>query len=455
MNQSYLAPADITLSADAAIANGAIGRVEFFKNGSLAGTSYTAPYSLTLVAQPTGNYSLYARAYDTGGKSVFSPTTTVSVVDPPGLAVYLKTPVANAYYTIGSGLQFNAIATYPGGTIARVEFYDGSTYLGKDTSTPYYYTWSTAPAGTHTLTARAIGGDGRVVASPPVSVTVGPTNQPPYVSLVYPTDGSTVVATSALTLQTDASDSDGNLSQVEYYQGGVRLGSTSVSPYSFDWQGVPVGNHSLSARAYDSAGASYTSTPVSFSVALGESWQHQDVGDFALPGSTTSDGSTGTWTIRAAGSDIWGTDDSFRYVYRPLSGDGSLVARVNRLDNTHAWAKAGVMIREGLASTSRNATIALTPANGVAFQYRAASGGRSSSVQAAGKQAPYWLKLERKGTTFSGYYSSNGSQWTLLGSCTLALAKEISIGLAVTSHNSAALTTAVFTDVVFIAAPVS
>jgi hypothetical protein len=42
---------------------------------------------------------------------------------------------------------------------------------------------------------------------------------------------------------------------------------------------------------------------------------------------------------------VWGTADAFRYVYRPLTGDGTIVARVASLAGIHDWVKVGVMIR--------------------------------------------------------------------------------------------------------------
>ena len=77
-------------------------------------------------------------------------------------------------------------------------------------------------------------------------------------------------------------------------------------------------------------------------------WLSADVGNVGQPGSDSRAG--GTVTIHASGGDIWGNADAFRFVSMRLSGDGQLTARVVGLENTDAWAKAGVMIRETLTA---------------------------------------------------------------------------------------------------------
>ena len=72
-------------------------------------------------------------------------------------------------------------------------------------------------------------------------------------------------------------------------------------------------------------------------------WQTANIGATSGGGAGESGG---TFTVTGAGADIWGTTDAFRYVYRTLTGDGTIVARVMSVQNLNAWTKAGVMIRE-------------------------------------------------------------------------------------------------------------
>jgi hypothetical protein len=174
-------------------------------------------------------------------------------------------------------------------------------------------------------------------------------------------------------------------------------------------------------------------------------WQQADIGSVSLAGDAGE--SSGTFTVSASGADIWNAFDEFHYVYQPLSGDGTIVARVASLQETDPWAKAGVMIRQSLASNSPHAMTAVTAANGVAFQRRESTGAPSLHTPGAAVGAPYWVKLVRAGNTFSGYSSADGVNWTTIGSDTIAMASNVYVGLAVTSHHDGVACTATLDNV--------
>ncbi len=189
-------------------------------------------------------------------------------------------------------------------------------------------------------------------------------------------------------------------------------------------------------------------------------WTTQDVTMLSLwfkgnpPGFI--EGPTGTYTIAATGSDIWDEADEFRYVYKQLSGPGTIEAQVLSVENTDPWAKAGVMIRETLEPGSKFAAVYITPGNGCRFQARTntdASATSDTSV-ATNKQkainAPYWVKLERDAADkFKGYYSSNGTSWRAMAwnPQTISMNTDVYIGLALTSHDRYATCVAEFSDV--------
>ncbi len=188
-----------------------------------------------------------------------------------------------------------------------------------------------------------------------------------------------------------------------------------------------------------------TATPTPTMAPLPNPWQHGDVGSVGQTGSATYSG--GTFTVDGGGADIWETADEFHYVYQTLNGDGTITARVSSLENTNAWAKAGVMIRETLNAGSKHAFMAITPGNGLAFQRRTTTGGTSSHTSGGTASAPYWVRLTRSGNTFTGYASSDGTTWTQVGSATISMSSSVIVGLAVTSHNDATLATGMFDNV--------
>jgi regulation of enolase protein 1 (concanavalin A-like superfamily) len=155
----------------------------------------------------------------------------------------------------------------------------------------------------------------------------------------------------------------------------------------------------------------------------------------------------GVFTVSASGNDIWNMADAFQFVYETNGGDCAIIARVPSVQNTNAWSKAGVMIRESLASNAANAFIAVTPGNGVLFQYRSSTGGTSISNNVTGISAPYWVKLTRSGNTFTGYCSPDGTNWTQQGTATFTMASTAYVGLAVTARNNSSLCAATFDNV--------
>jgi regulation of enolase protein 1 (concanavalin A-like superfamily) len=166
-----------------------------------------------------------------------------------------------------------------------------------------------------------------------------------------------------------------------------------------------------------------------------------DAGDVGWQGSSSYAG--GSYTVVGSGIDIWNNADSFHYVYRSISGDCTNIVRVASLQNSDPWAKAGLMIRENLNQDSVNIFEAISSQNGSLFSYRGVTGGASSSSSGSGA-APYWAKLVRIGNTFTGYGSSDGSNWNQVGSATVAMATNVFVGLAVTAHNNVRTNAAVF-----------
>jgi hypothetical protein len=102
--------------------------------------------------------------------------------------------------------------------------------------------------------------------------------------------------------------------------------------------------------------ASYPpSSSLNSSSTLLNPWQDTDIGSAALSGSTSQTSPT-DFTLNGGGGDIWGNSDTLHYVYRPLVGDGSIIAQVASQAYSSPWAKAGVMIRESLDPSSTQAS---------------------------------------------------------------------------------------------------
>ncbi|MFC1637356.1 hypothetical protein ACFL5Z_21255, partial [Planctomycetota bacterium] len=143
--------------------------------------------------------------------------------------------------------------------------------------------------------------------------------------------------------------------------------------------------------------------------------------------------------------------DEFHFAYKTLTGAGSITARVVSVQNTNAWAKAGVMIRETLDADSRHAFACITPNNGVASQGRVETGGASYTANETGITAPHWVRLTRDlAGNFTVSHSANGTTWEAVAAATpqnIQMASNVYIGLALTSHDAALICEAVFSNV--------
>jgi N-acetylneuraminic acid mutarotase len=173
-------------------------------------------------------------------------------------------------------------------------------------------------------------------------------------------------------------------------------------------------------------------------------WEARDVGDVGLAGNASQ--ANNVYTVQGAGDDIFGTRDAFQFVYQPMHGDGEMLARVTGVQNTDAWAKAGVMIRESLSPHSAQAMMVLTPAQGSSFQDRVSTAGMTSFTNPV-DPAANWLRIVRSGNSFTGYRSVNGHDWLVSGTVTIPMSSTAYVGLVVTSHNHTLLNTSTFDHV--------
>ncbi|GAA4276161.1 hypothetical protein GCM10022259_08850 [Aquimarina mytili] len=312
----------INITANASDSNGNITRVEFYNGSALLGEDTTVPYAYTWNNASAGSYSIIAKAYDNeGASSTSSISITVNGIGNNKLpTVSITSPEDGATFTAGTVINISATASDADGTISKVEFFDGDTLLGEDTSAPYRYDWSTASEGNHLIEVKATDNDNGV-NSASVSITVNGSgsscnapayvhgtiytrgdrvsyqeneyeakwwtqnNDPvtnrenvwtligpcsgggtaPQVSITSPTNGQSFVQGNSVTISANASDSDGTVSKVEFYVDGNIIAEDTTAPYATNWTAT-LGNHNLTAKAIDNDNQTTTSTTISISV---------------------------------------------------------------------------------------------------------------------------------------------------------------------------------------------
>ena len=220
------------------------------------------------------------------------------------------------------------------------------------------------------------------------------------------------------------------------------VGSTTVTMAASATVGLAVTSHNTSLRNIATFDSVAVTVPATSGVPAG--WSSQDIGSVGLSGSMAYSG--GVFTVVGSGADIWGTADAFRYAYRTLAGDGQIVARVTAVQNTNGYAKAGVMLRAGLAAGDAHVILDLLPSGSVEFMKRSATGASTSYLAGGTQAAPCWLRLVRVGSTVTASISADGATWRTVGSTTVGFGSAY-VGLGVTSHNTTLRNTSTFDNV--------
>ena len=198
-------------------------------------------------------------------------------------------------------------------------------------------------------------------------------------------------------------------------------------------------------RATDSSSATDEAELRITVVGLPLPWVTGDIGTGMLASSASC--SAGTFTQAGSGK-FGGTSDKFCFTYQTLSGDGEIIAKVSSLQNTGTSSRVGVMIRDSLATNSRQVFMGLTSTNAYRWVRRTSTGGSNSTTSSSTGTVPNtWVRLVRSGSTITASKSVNGTLWTTVGSTTVTMATNCYIGLAVTSGSSTTLNTSQFSNV--------
>jgi hypothetical protein len=209
---------------------------------------------------------------------------------------------------------------------------------------------------------------------------------------------------------------------------------------------------------------------------LPEDFTAKDIGGVDTPGSTTYDKATGAFTVTASGSDVWGSEDGFRYTYTQLKGDGQISARILSQEggNTSGWGRNGLMIRESDQADARHLIMCLgsqpeTPggvdpwsSNGQFFSIRRINSGtgdysfnttlgdfpnfdqEARHGDIGRRELPIWVRIQRRGNLITTYVSPDGKIWSsqivpqTLGN--VPLPDTMLVGLAVSGQGQAVAT---------------
>jgi len=146
----------------------------------------------------------------------------------------------------------------------------------------------------------------------------------------------------------------------------------------------------------------------------------------------------GQWLTYSRGKDIFGTNDSFNFVFREITGDFDLVLRIQHIGFKNEWTRGGLMARASLSADARNVMVG-TYADGTPYwmsSWRATAGDLTIAALAPRRAAfptNAWVRLKRKGSIFLSYCNERGGahpDWTLVASNYLNLPAQLLVGMA-------------------------
>ncbi|MBI4210560.1 MAG: Ig-like domain-containing protein [Candidatus Diapherotrites archaeon] len=359
-------PTTVTITVSAGDADGTVQEVKIFDGATELRRLTAAPYTYSWVNPTTGAHSLTAKATDDKGATTTSAAINITIraanVAP---SASITSPQGGDSFATLTATTLTANASDSDGTVSSVKFYvGGTTLIGEDTSSPYDTTWTTPTTpGTYSLTAVATDNQGATTTSATVNISV--TNRSPEASITSPATGTIYNPPVNITLNATASDLDGTVSKVEFYNGDTKLGEDTTSPYAYTWNSVAAGTYTLTAKATDNLGAQTVSTAISVTV-------NQPP---AISITSPADGDTAVAPadigISADASDTDGTISSIDfYNYTALIGSASIPANHSSVTGTFTWSSiapgtysltAVAKDNHDAQTTSAAATITVTP----------------------------------------------------------------------------------------------
>jgi hypothetical protein len=202
--------------------------------------------------------------------------------------------------------------------------------------------------------------------------------------------------------------------------------------------------------ATNAKGESPNAFEVSIAAGLPTPWKQQAIGAAAATNKANYIGNG--FSIAALGNGIGDTRDTCFVVYRSLQGDGTITMRIDP-EPSSQFSKIGLMMREALTANAAHVSLLLYPgkSNSVeapSWHLRLVSRAKTGAVtivdtlgQPLAEPAVtwgrltgyYWLRLQRKGSTFTGYGSYDGNNWKLIGNVQLTLKKDLLVAIPVAS----------------------
>jgi hypothetical protein len=173
-------------------------------------------------------------------------------------SVTITNPANGTVFTAPANVTIQATASDSDGSVTNVQFRVGNDVLANAPSSPYSATTNGLPAGNYTFSAIASDNNG-ATATNAIDVIC---NARPSVVITNPPSGAKFAAPANIVIETDSTDSDGNVTNVQFFSGATPVGNATTAPFALNVNAVGAGSHNFMAVASDNYGATMTSAVV-------------------------------------------------------------------------------------------------------------------------------------------------------------------------------------------------
>lgn len=168
------------------------------------------------------------------------------------------------------------------------------------------------------------------------------------------------------------------------------------------------------------------------------SWTDQD-GHWGTRGTLDHN----TLYIRSQGIDVWTNNDQYAAYYLDnVDGDFTASVQIIYQQNSDDWAKCGIMVKNNITASGSGSgyvICALTPSHGYTFQKDTNANGyldANTDLASPASSPNTWVRVSKSGTTFTAYYSTDGTNWLTFATATISAATTVQdVGLFVCSHD--------------------
>ena len=371
-----------------------IAQVQFFQDSNFVGAASTpisgdvyqisfkpvqqmqngvvVPSVLTAIATDVAGFQGTAAGVTVTITAGGSGANNVVIGTPP--TVSLTTPVNQANVIVNNPVTFAASGTAPNGNIASMAFLVDNAVVTTLNKYPYSTTYTFQNLGTYQVAAQVTDNLGDITTTKAINVVVVP-EPPPTVNITAPTSGGSTTTGTPVTVTATAASPSGTIAQVQFFENGQSIGTTSTFPYTATFTPLSSGVYTFTAVATDNAGETTTSSP-------------------AIIEAFPSTGGLGTTTYFGTYQGLALNDGGNFAFVTPDGASGTFIG-------ISSGAKPVITFSQGLAVSSSGAFRA------AAMNGTASSTGVSGTLAPGGEMFIGAATQSTGGSVASGYYTGN------------------------------------------------